>query len=489
MLDEERKIENNKTKENCNKKKIIIIISAIISLFLVIGVLSFVFYPRIKLIGENKITLKLNDVYRELGYSAKIAFKNIDSNIKVDSNLDTSKPGEYKIVYSVKEGLFTTKATRIVEVIDDVAPVIELKGDHEVSICPNSKYSEEGYSATDNYDGDITNKVKVLEEDNLITYTIEDSSKNKTVEKRTIIREDKEKPKIVLNGQSTKYVLLNNNYVEEGVTVTDNCDNDLEKKLVINGTVNTKQAGTYELKYEVSDSNNNKSSVTRKVIVYKKASIDNGSGVKGTIYLTFDDGPSSSITPKVLKILKEKGVKATFFVINKSSNLNYLIKQEYNEGHTVGLHSYSHNYKTIYSSANAYFEDLEKISKKVESITGVESKIMRFPGGASNTISKSYSKGIMTYLTNEVIARGYHYFDWNVSSGDAGGSRNSSDVYNSVVNNLSLNRANIVLMHDFENNNKTLNALSDIIDYGLANGYKFLPIDMTTPLITHKVNN
>lgn len=180
---------------------------------------------------------------------------------------------------------------------------------------------------------------------------------------------------------------------------------------------------------------------------------------------------------------------ATFFVINHSNNLNYLIKQEYDEGHTVALHSYTHNYKTIYSSSTAYFSDLQKISDKVKSITGEESKIIRFPGGGSNTISKKYNKGIMTYLTSEVINRGYHYFDWNVSSGDAGGSRNKTQVYNAVTKNLRHNRANVVLMHDFENNYKTLNALSDIIDYGHKNGYTFLAIDMTTPLVRHGVNN
>ena len=88
-----------------------------------------------------------------------------------------------------------------------------------------------------------------------------------------------------------------------------------------------------------------------------------------------------------------------------------------------------------------------------------------------------------------MVSRGYHYFDWNVSSGDAGGSKTKQQVYNNVVNGLDKNRANVVLMHDFENNFKTLNALSDIIDYGLANGYKFLSIDMSTPLVRHSVNN
>ena len=129
------------------------------------------------------------------------------------------------------------------------------------------------------------------------------------------------------------------------------------------------------------------------------------------------------------------------------------------------------------------------IGNKVKNITGVESKIIRFPGGGSNTVSTQYSRGIMSVLTNEVLARGYHYFDWNIDCGDAGGSKTSTDVYNNVVNYLSHNQTNVVLMHDFQNNYKTLEALDDIIDYGLANGYTFAAIDMNTPLVRHRVNN
>ena len=113
---------------------------------------------------------------------------------------------------------------------------------------------------------------------------------------------------------------------------------------------------------------------------------------------------------------------------------------------------------------------------------------MRFPGGGSNTVSKKYKKGIMSELTTEVVSKGYHYLDWNISSGDAGGAKNSDDVYKNVINGLKKNRNNIVLMHDFSNS-KTVGALEDIIDYGLANGYRFDKIDMTTPMVRHRVNN
>lgn len=168
--------------------------------------------------------------------------------------------------------------------------------------------------------------------------------------------------------------------------------------------------------------------------------------------------------------------------------MDYLIKRAYDSGHTIALHSYTHNYAKIYASKENYYADLKLISDKVEKITGEKSMIMRFPGGGSNTVSRKYQKGIMSELTKEVIEKGYRYYDWNVSSGDAGGAKNSDDVYNNVVKGLQKNRNNIVLMHDFSNS-KTVGALEAIIDYGLANGYIFDKIDMTTPMVRHGVNN
>ncbi|MDD6879231.1 MAG: polysaccharide deacetylase family protein [bacterium] len=470
-------------------KKQTIIISSVIGIFVLLGFFSLLFVPRINLKGDKYVKIKLDSSYKEQGTSATILGNDISKNIKVKGSVDVSKPGKYTIEYSVKEGLFTYSVKRIVEVVDDEYPIIELNGEKKVYTCPNNKYEEEGYSAIDNYDGDITKLVIVDNKDNLISYTVSDSSNNTTIETREIIKEDKESPTITLIGSSIKYIAINSKYTDQGVSAKDNCDGDLNDKVIKTGSVDTSKKGTYKIKYEVSDSSGNKASTERTVVVYENATKINGVNKTGTIYLTFDDGPSSSITPNILKILKEKNVKATFFVINCSNNLNYLIKQEYEEGHTVALHSYTHNYKTVYSSSDAFFKDLQKISDKVKNITGEEVKIIRFPGGGSNTISRRYSKGIMTYLTNEVINRGYHYFDWNVSSGDAGGANTKSEVYKNVIKGLKFNRANIVLMHDFENNYKTLNALSDIIDYGLSNGYTFEAIDMTTPLVRHAVNN
>ena len=150
-------------------------------------------------------------------------------------------------------------------------------------------------------------------------------------------------------------------------------------------------------------------------------------------------------------------MKATFFVVNRDKSLDYLIKRQYNEGHTVGIHSYTHDYKLIYQSNKNYFDDLEKMVNRVEGIIGIKSNIIRFPGGSSNTISKRYKVGIMTELTKEVIEKGYRYYDWNVDSNDAGGAMTKEEIYNNVISGLSVNRENVVLMHDFDNNYITLN--------------------------------
>ena len=188
-------------------------------------------------------------------------------------------------------------------------------------------------------------------------------------------------------------------------------------------------------------------------------------------YLTFDDGPSKN-TPLILDILKNYNAKATFFVIN-SADIGY-IRRIHDEGHTVGLHTSCHNYAQIYSSTEAYFNDLNQISDKVESIIGIRPTVMRFPGGSSNQVSAKYCKGIMTQLVTLVQQNGYSYFDWNISSGDADFATPSyTYIRNNVLNNARNKNSICVLMHDASAKTTTVQALPEIIE-GLANmGYRF----------------
>lgn len=466
------------------KKKYVISIIIIISLLISLAVLFF-WPPKFELTKGQNITLKYGQKYKEPGYKVTKFGHDYSKNVKITNKINKNKLGTYDIIYQVKINGLTFKQIRKVKLIDKEKPKITLTGNQNITICPNKEYKEEGYKAIDNYDGDITSKVQVITKNNIITYKVEDSSGNKTELTRTITKEDKTSPTIILKGNQSQTIYIGESWKEPGYTAADNCDNDLTSKVITSGSVNTNKVGTYKINYTVKDSTSNTFSIDRTVKVINKPVKNNSTVNKGIIYLTFDDGPKEGTTNVILDILKEENVKATFFVTN--SGPDSLIKREYNEGHTVGLHTATHNYSTVYSSVNNYYNDLLQVQNRVKRITGYESKIIRFPGGSSNTISKKYSKGIMTTLTKDVVNKGYHYFDWNVDSDDAGSARSSKTVYNNVVKNLSKNRANVILMHDIKP--QTRDALKSIIQFGKNNGYSFDKITMSTPMVTHGVNN
>lgn len=256
----------------------------------------------------------------------------------------------------------------------------------------------------------------------------------------------------------------------------------------INNNKNTTNTTETQSKPTENKTNENKTQ-TNKVSENKTAeSKTTTSNGKSIAYLTFDDGPSS-ITNSVLDILKKYNVKATFFVINSGSYNKTTLQREVNEGHTIGLHAYDHNYAIAYKDDNSYLDGIDKLRAKVKADTGFDSHYIRFPGGSSNTISKRYSKGIMSRITKTAKQRGYKYYDWNVDDDDAGRARTADDCYNNVVRELRPNRSNIVLMHDFGTNKKILEALPRIIEYCQKNGYTMLPIDDNTPEIHHGISN
>lgn len=223
------------------------------------------------------------------------------------------------------------------------------------------------------------------------------------------------------------------------------------------------------LKKKIETLSAQKKAVPTPAVIYSPQAVST-SGNK-VCYLTFDDGPSAN-TLKILDTLKQYGAKATFFVIS-TANFNY-VKRICDEGHTVGLHSASHVYSSIYKSTDAYFADLKAISDRVESITGVKSKVIRFPGGSSNLVSASHCKGIMTKLVKQVGEQGYSYFDWNVSSGDAESkTASATKIINNVLSGAQNKNSICVLMHDSGAKTTTAQALPQIIEGLTRMGFKF----------------
>lgn len=210
--------------------------------------------------------------------------------------------------------------------------------------------------------------------------------------------------------------------------------------------------------------------------------------IENVIYLTFDDGPNRYSTTKILDILKRNNVKATFFELKPAAKDFDLTKRVIEEGHSLALHGYQHKYDIVYKSQKVYRDNLDKLRNLFFKKFGVWCTVSRFPGGSSNT-SSSYNPGIMTKLTAKLDGWGYHYFDWNVDSGDAGGAHSAKDVFSNFKNGIVKGRSNVVLMHDYYKNDKTINALDKMIRYGKKQGFTFLPITASTEEVHHGVNN
>lgn len=208
----------------------------------------------------------------------------------------------------------------------------------------------------------------------------------------------------------------------------------------------------------------------------------NGNATVKTVYLTFDDGPSSN-TAEILDILKEYNVKATFFVTGKTGDMaEEMYRRIVEEGHTLGMHSYSHRYSVVYESVDSFAEDLNKLQSYLEEITGVKPMLYRFPGGSSNQVSKTDMQKLMAYLHE----RGIIYHDWNVTCGDATGtSLDVEELVDNVMKDIPLYTNSVVLMHDAGNKTSTVEALPIIISQLQEQGVTLKALDENTEPIQH----
>lgn len=197
-------------------------------------------------------------------------------------------------------------------------------------------------------------------------------------------------------------------------------------------------------------------------------------------YLTFDDGPSQN-TLSVLDTLDEKQIKATFFVIGEEIALSEenkeILKEIVKRGHLIGLHTYCHDYRTIYSSVDAFLSDYEKVFNMIEEITGQRPYIYRFPGGSSNCFVRRFKKELMT----EMERRGFIFYDWNVSGEDAVGAPTTYSIKKNINKDLTKYSFPVVLLHDGYSNQLTAKILPSILDAIKEKGYEFGTLDDRRP--------
>lgn len=190
-------------------------------------------------------------------------------------------------------------------------------------------------------------------------------------------------------------------------------------------------------------------------------------------YLTFDDGPSQAVTPLILDVLKEENIKATFFVLGTSVKQNpEILKREYQEGHYIANHGYTHNYSKIYKSADTVLEEYNKTEKAIREALGNEeysSNLFRFPGGYTGGKYEAIKRKAGKLLKENNIA----YIDWNVLTKDAEGA-NTKEKILSNLKKYSKDKGNIVvLMHDASSKILTYETLKDVINYLKEQGYTF----------------
>ena len=448
------------------------------------------FRLEIQLSGEAEMLVEYGKPYQEPGAEVLLKGRWLfregiipeDVVIQIETDLNQDKMGKYTVAYSAGYYGLEAAAQRSVRVADTVCPVLTLKTTGK-TILPGRPYEEEGYMAVDNFDGNLTDKVIRKEEMGKIIYTVMDSSGNPAYAERQIPYYDPEAPELVLEGEEELVIPCGTIYTEPGYTATDNADGELTEDVAIEGEVIWYQPGTYQVAYTVADTFGNVTQKIRTVTVeaqpWPEVVYPNGR----VIYLTFDDGPGPH-TGRLLDILRKYGVKATFFVTN--SGYDGTMWRIVNEGHSIGIHTMTHDYNSIYASEEAFFNDLLGMQDIIYRNTGVKTTLMRFPGGGSNLVS-DYNEGIMTRLAQAVQDAGFQYFDWNVDSNDAGGARKKTTVSANVIGGVQNHRVSVVLQHDIHD--FSVEAVEDIIVWGLNNGYKFLPLKQNSPTMQHDVLN
>ena len=447
--------------------------------------------PIITLTGGDEIDAECCTTFQDPGVKATVKDEDISNLIETSGSVNTSKLGQYEIEYKVKYKKRKVTKRRVVNVVDHTGPVITLNGDAKV-VVPTSidEYQEPGATAVDACDGDVSSDIKTkMEQVNdytwKVTYTVKDSHDNESTAEREVCLQDTQAPQITLNGDSDITIKEQEKFEDPGVTAVDDRDGDLTANVTKDGYVDIYRSGTYTITYTVTDSSGNTAQATRNVTV-EKVEVNTGDA----IYLTFDDGPSSDVTVRILDTLKANGIKATFFICDYDEDKLPIIKRMIDEGHTIGIHGYSHDYSQIYTSVDAFMENINKLKNKLKEDTGYDAFVIRFPGGSSNTVSEKYCQGVMTQLAQRVTDDGLMYMDWNVSSGDAeGNNRPVNLIIGNVTGGFKHGRNNVVLMHDTSAKQTSADALKSIITYGKNNGYSFYPISKDTIPVHHGINN
>lgn len=435
---------------------------------------------------DDVIEISLNEEVKPYDYIRK--YYNVDKeDVVFESDVNNQECGEYKIKY------FYLNKTRSLKVIvkDNIAPSFDIVN-RKIFLNETIEASSMVENIKDQtktvvyfYEDYIFNEEKTYP----VEVVVEDEYANKTKKKAYILVESKDIEAPQLSGIDTLEIREG-----QSIDLTKNVvkydDHDLNPQLIVDDSqFDMNKSGEYSVIYTVKDSSGNQTVSNRKVLVKSKYSNIEAKkdGIK-TCYLTFDDGPSYN-TPKVLDILDKYNIKATFFVTGTHSDSYQYINEAKERGHSIGLHTYSHDYEEIYTSLAAYLKDLKKIKQLAKEQAGVDTNIIRFPGGSSNLVSKKYNVGIMKRLVKKVVDEGYQYYDWTCVNGDGENVKTVNGLIKMAKQETGDLEDIMFLMHDGSSNDATVEALPSIIEYLIDQGYIFKAIDETSPTFHHTVQN
>ena len=446
-------------------------------------------HAEVSLLGSEYMTVEYGTEFVDPGVDARSVGNSFGTfkkppKVEVSGQVDTQTLGDYVLEYTATVRDKSVSVRHMVSVVDTTPPVIELKHTEGYETDWFTGYEEEGYTAIDSHDGDLTDQVVCTERGDSILYTVSDAAGNEAQVERKI-EYTVAKPEIVLTDGENISVAASLTFTDPGYSAHDSMGNDLTEYVKVSGDVSPYKLGTYKIEYSISNEQGDKVSKTRTVEVVKAEKPEIIKPEENTIYLTFDDGPGP-YTGQLLDVLAKYDVKATFFVTGADSDYADMIGRAYQEGHSIGVHTYSHNYRSIYSSEKSFFEDFMAVEELIYQQTGSYTKLCRFPGGSSNTIS-AFNPGIMGRLVTIINNMGYCYFDWNVTSGDAGDTKSTSDIISNIKSGCRQYTLSVVLQHDTKD--YSVAAVEDVIIWGLNNGYTFKALDETCYAAHHSIFN
>lgn len=458
------------------KPSVIVALISIVAIVVAIAIYFTMTASDIHFVGDKSVEVKCESVdYYKFVESVD---KGKISDLEIDSSaVDLNKLGSYEVIYKLNDESRTLK----LEVVDTIAPEFEIS---DKQIALNEDVNPEDLVKNINDATETTVSLKKNTKFNKegkveVEIVVEDEGGNQTSKTATYdIKKDTQAPKIEIVSENA--LLGSNKELKDFIEVSD--DYDLRPQIdVSDGGFDINKKGEYDVKYVVTDFSGNQSEKTFTIKVVDKTPSEDK-----VVYLTFDDGPSK-YTKDVLDILDEYDVKATFFITGMNPKYRDNIKLAHDKGHTIGLHTYSHDYKKVYSSVDSYYKDLEEVGELAKEYIGFVPKYIRFPGGGSNTVSRKYSKGIMSTLSKDVQKKGYEYYDWNCDNGDG---------YSKITKNEMLKRAKsapynhvMILMHDANGKQDTVDTLPEIIKYYKDKGYRFEAITEATFVPHQRVNN